>query len=270
MGLWGLLTVSVLLHDVTARSARSLSVRARSSIVGGEDAPKGRWPWMVYLGILNGSDYWSCGGSLLNEEWVLTAAHCVDPSDRPLENFSFARLGTHALKGPSEVYCGISHFIPHPKYNADEYQNDIALLKLDKKVSFSLLVSPVALPAGEDSFSPSSECWVTGWGNIDEGESLEGKQILQELEMPLIKNCFCKYAYPGLRPTMICAGFIEGGKDSCQGDSGGPLVCLSDERYVQVGVVSFGNGCANEGYPGVYTRVTKFLDFINETIHSNT
>ncbi|XP_062311626.1 tryptase-2-like isoform X1 [Osmerus eperlanus] len=268
MTLWGLLAVSLLLHDATARSTGFVSPGVRSSIVGGENAPEGRWPWMVYLSLTNGYDSWSCGGSVLNEEWVLTAAHCVDPSLQALLNFSFARLGTHALTGVSEFYRGISRFSSHTNYDANGEEYDIALVKLDKKVTYSSRVSPVALPAEDDFFNPKSECWVTGWGNVHEGIPLDDPQILQQLQIPLIKDGLCKYAYPQFVPTMLCAGFMEGEKDSCQGDSGGPLVCRSAERFVQVGIVSFGEGCAQEGFPGVYTRVAKYLDFINETIHA--
>ncbi|XP_067112211.1 tryptase-2-like [Osmerus mordax] len=266
MTLWGLLAVSLLLHDATARSTGFVSPGVRSSIVGGEDAPEGRWPWMVYLALTNGYDSWSCGGSVLNEEWVLTAAHCVDPS--PLLNLSFARLGTHALTGASKFYRGISRVSSHTNYDVNRNEYDIALVKLDKKVTYSSQVSPVALPAEDDFFNLKSECWVTGWGNVHEGIPLQDPQILQQLQVPLIKDNLCKHAYPEFVPTMLCAGFIEGEKDSCQGDSGGPLVCRSAERFVQVGIVSFGQGCAQNGFPGVYTRVAKYLDFINETIHA--
>ncbi|XP_046902720.1 tryptase-2-like isoform X2 [Hypomesus transpacificus] len=263
MTLWGLLAVSLLVHDATARSTGFVSPRVRSSIVGGEDAPEGSWPWMVYLSLANDKEIWPCGGSVLNEEWVLTAAHCVDPS--PFLNSSIARLGTHALIGVSELYRRISRISSHPDYKSGEVENDIALVKLDEKVTYSSWVSPVALAAEEDFFNPKSECWVIGWGNVHEGIPLQGRKILQQLQVPLIKDNLCKQAYPEFVPTMLCAGFMEGEKDSCQGDSGGPLVCRSAKRFIQVGIVSFGEGCARQGYPGVYTRVAKYLDFINET-----
>jgi len=235
--------------------------------VGGQEAPEGRWPWMAYVMITDGTMSWSCGGSILNEEWIITAAHCV--SEDTLMRFSYVRLGTHSLVGHSLYYRGISHITIHPDYS--DYSvplNDIALMKVEKKIPLSELVSAVALPSPEEEFTPDTECWVTGWGAIEEGEPLEGKMILQEVKIPLVTQDDCREAYSDLTDGMICAGLPEGGKDSCQGDSGGPLVCKGKHGFVQVGIVSFGHGCARAGNPGVYTRVTEYEDFIKKVTQS--
>ncbi|KAM9541519.1 tryptase-2-like isoform 4-T4 [Salvelinus alpinus] len=226
MGFWGLLSVILLVQD----AAESFVPQARSSIVGGKDAQKGSWPWIAYLLITDDTGFFSCGGSLLTEEWVLTAAHCVDP---------------------------------HPQYKKQHLAllHDIALVKLSKKVTFSSLVKPVTLPKPGDAFRPLRNCWIAGWGNVGNNVELSGNRTLQELELPIVKRSTCKQKFSG----------FTGGKDSCQGDSGGPLVCRSSGEFVQVGIMSFGdtNGCALEGFPGFYTRVARYMDFIQAAITSD-
>ncbi|XP_024292799.2 tryptase-2 [Oncorhynchus tshawytscha] len=269
MGFWGLLSVILLVQD----AAESFVPQARSSIVGGKDAQKGSWPWIVYLLITDDTGFFSCGGSLLTEEWVLTAAHCVDPNDNPIPDRSSIRLGTHSLNEPSVFYRTISRIVSHPQYQKQRLAllHDIALVKMSEKVSFTPLVEPMSLPKPSDAFGPRSKCFVAGWGDVGNNVELSGNRTLQELELPIVKRSICKKKFPGLTDNMLCAGSMKKGEDSCQGDSGGPLVCGSSGEFVQVGIVSFGNtnGCAFKGFPGVYTRVKRYMDFINETITSD-
>ncbi|XP_031682935.1 tryptase-2-like [Oncorhynchus kisutch] len=234
MGFWGLLSVILLVQD----AAESFVPQARSSIVGGKDAQKGRWPWIVYLLITDDTGFFSCGGSLLTEEWVLTAAHCVDP---------------------------------HPQYQRLAQLHNIALVKMSEKVSFSSLVKPMPLPKPSDAFRPRLKCFVAGWGEVGNNVELSGNRTLQELELSIVKKSTCKKDFPGLTDNMLCAGSMKEGKYSCQGDSGGPLICRSSGVLVQVGIVSFGhiNGCALKDFPVVYTRVIPYMDFIRETITSD-
>ncbi|KAM9541516.1 tryptase-2-like isoform 1-T1 [Salvelinus alpinus] len=259
MGFWGLLSVILLVQD----AAESFVPQARSSIVGGKDAQKGSWPWIAYLLITDDTGFFSCGGSLLTEEWVLTAAHCVDPNDNPIPYRSYIRLGTHSLNEPSVFYRSISRIVSHPQYKKQHLAllHDIALVKLSKKVTFSSLVKPVTLPKPGDAFRPLRNCWIAGWGNVGNNVELSGNRTLQELELPIVKRSTCKQKFSG----------FTGGKDSCQGDSGGPLVCRSSGEFVQVGIMSFGdtNGCALEGFPGFYTRVARYMDFIQAAITSD-
>uniref|UniRef100_A0AAZ3QQ84 trypsin n=1 Tax=Oncorhynchus tshawytscha TaxID=74940 RepID=A0AAZ3QQ84_ONCTS len=263
MGFWVLLSVILLV------------LQARSSIVGGKDAQKGSWPWIVYLLITDDRGFFSCGGSLLTEEWVLTAAHCVDPNDNPIPDNSFIRLGTHSLNEPSVFYRTISRIVSHPQYQKQRLAvlHDIALVKMSEKVSYSSLVKPMSLPKPSATFDSRSKCFVAGWGDVgNNGEYMANiPQTLQELELPIVKQSTCKKKFPGLTDNMLCAGSMKKGEDSCQGDSGGPLVCGSSGVLVQVGIVSFGkiNGCALKGFPGVYTRVNPYMDFISETITSD-
>ncbi|XP_062339611.1 tryptase-like [Osmerus eperlanus] len=262
MSLWALLLVSLLVHD----AAGYFRNRAQSSIMGGEDAPVGHWPWMAQLTIYNGLDRKNyCGGTLISDEWVLTAAHCLDDEDLNLGGSS-VRLGLLSLEGPSEYDLGISYTVSHPDYE-EEYSlllHDIALVKLSVKVTFTSSVAPVHLLGLQETFAQHSECWITGWGHVANNEPLDGKRTLQQAKVPIVKQSACKDAFPGVTSDMLCAGDLK--HLACLGDSGGPLVCgTAQGRFVQVGIVSFGpSEC---GFPGVYTRVDKYTQFIKETIH---
>uniref|UniRef100_UPI003AADBD33 tryptase-like n=1 Tax=Centroberyx gerrardi TaxID=166262 RepID=UPI003AADBD33 len=264
MAFSALLTVGLLIHN----AAGSFGAEVRSSIVGGQDAPVGRWPWMVHLNISNGSYKWRCGGSLLNDEWVLTAASCVNQQRNTNWEKSIVWLGSHDLKGYSR-FRGIRSITIHTNFQPNGYLNNIALIKMSKKVVFTSVIAPVNLTTIQDTFDSASECWITGWGNIWKNIPLPGREVLQELQVPIVRQVECKAAYPGMTDKMLCAGYLEGGKGTCDGDYGGPLVCRTARGFVQVGIMSYGNssGCALEGFPSVYTRVDQYLPFINSRIH---
>ncbi|XP_044038024.1 tryptase-2-like [Siniperca chuatsi] len=263
-----LLIVLVLIHN----TGGSLGAEVRSSIVGGQDAPKGSWPWMVHLNITSdGINKWRCGGTILNSEWLLTAANCLDEQRKPNLARSMVWVGSHNLQKESTRYMGILYVIRHPEYRAlsTGYVNDIALIKLKKKMKFSQNVAPVGLPSVDDTFGSSSECWITGWGSIGNGVPLPDPETLQQLKIPIIPQSVCKDNYPELNSNMLCAGDMAGGKDACKGDYGGPLVCRAASGFVQVGIMSYGSrdGCALPGSPGIYTQVSKYLRFIDDYIH---
>eukprot|EP00063_Salmo_salar_P072941 XP_014047776.1 PREDICTED: tryptase-like [Salmo salar] len=269
MGLWGLLSVILLVQD----AAESFVPQARSSIVGGKDAKKDRWQWITYLLIKNDTFSFSCGGSLLTEEWVLTAAHCVDQNQNDIKKNSYIRLGGHSLNEPSMLHRSISLIVIHPDYKKQDSAllHDIALVKMSKKVSFSCWVKPMSLPKPRDIFRSRLKCWIAGWGAVGNNVELSGNRTLQELEMKIVRRSVCKERFLGFTDNMLCAGSMEGGKYFSQGDSGGPLVCRSSDKFVQVGIMSFGhtNGGALEGFSGLYTRVQFYVDFINKTITSD-
>ncbi|XP_069044346.1 serine protease 27-like [Lepisosteus oculatus] len=150
----------------------SSSSLSRSSIVGGQDAEEGEWPWQVYIQIqVNHNDATFCGGSLISEQWVLTAAHCFKPPF--LLKHSFVRLGAYKLKQPTkhEVKTIIKKVILHEQYEKAADGFDIALVQLDSEVCLSFYIIPVQLAEPNDVFTEDTECWVTGWGrNIENGK----------------------------------------------------------------------------------------------------
>ncbi|XP_012877062.1 PREDICTED: anionic trypsin-1-like isoform X1 [Dipodomys ordii] len=223
-------------------------------IVGGYTCAPNSVPYQVSLN----SGYHFCGGSLINNQWVVSAAHCYKSRIQ-------VRLGEHNInvQEGSEQFISSSKAIRHPRYNSWTLDNDIMLIKLSSPVSLNSQVAPVALPT---SCAPAgTQCLISGWGNtLTQG--VNNPDELQCLDAPLLSQSVCEAAYPGkVTKNMVCAGFIEGGKDSCQGDSGGPVVCNGELQ----GIVSWGYGCALKDNPGVYTRVCNYVDWIQATIAAN-
>ncbi|MCJ8743769.1 hypothetical protein PDJAM_G00098070 [Pangasius djambal] len=208
-------------------------------IVGGYECTPYSQPWQVSLN----AGYHFCGGSLINENWVVSAAHCYKFSVE-------VRLGEHNIQvnEGTEQFISSSRVIRHPEYDSWTIDNDIMLIKLSQPATLNNNVQPVTLP--KSCPSAGTQCTVSGWGNTMSSTADPNK--LQCLELPILSLWDCNKCYPDMiTKSMFCAGFLEGGKDSCQGDSGGPLVCNGELQ----GIVSWGFGCAQKNRPGVYTKV---------------
>jgi len=230
-------------------------------IVNGSDAQTGSYPWIVGIQFI---DKLYCGGSLITDKYVLSAGHCfkgINPRRIRLI------IGDHDRRqlSPHQQTRYINRVTIHPQFVKRTFNNDIALILMDRPVHFTEYIRPVCLPTNDRSYNHQNTT-IVGWGKLAERGA--PADILQEVVVPIIKQKKCreqtKYRPHEITKNMLCAGYDNGILDACQGDSGGPMVWNTDERkfYTQIGIVSWGQGCAREGFPGVYTRIGRYLNWI--------
>ncbi|KAF7210448.1 suppressor of tumorigenicity 14 protein homolog [Nothobranchius furzeri] len=238
-------------------------------IVGGQVSKEGEWPWQVSLHVTGLGHV--CGGSVLNNRWLLTAAHCVQDNgpDRLSQADQWeAYLGLHTQGQTNEwmVRRKIRQIIAHKDYNPHTFNNDIALMELDAAVTLDQHIYPICLPSSTYDFPAGKEAWITGWGATMEG-GVTSKELLKA-QVRVINSTVCKGLMEDeVTDMMLCAGVLSGGVDACQGDSGGPLAIKNSKgRAFLAGVVSWGEGCAVKNKPGIYTRITKFRGWIKDQI----
>ncbi|CAB3380268.1 Hypothetical predicted protein [Cloeon dipterum] len=255
-------------------------------IVGGRKADMGEHPWLAALEYeTRRGQQVLCGGSLINERYVLTAAHCIQvPAGNKLVS---VRLGEHNLVTEKDCYktakgveiCAdpplsvpIESVKVHEKYGGVDRHNDIGLIRLQRKVPATGYVKPVCLPLSDNLFRSTftgSTQVVAGWGRTENSPSSDVKL---KVGLSVMENERCAALYRGPHPevrldsSQLCAGG-EKGKDSCGGDSGGPLVFARENKWFVTGVVSYGpRNCGTQDLPGIYTRVTSFLPWIMDNL----
>ncbi|XP_045212294.2 uncharacterized protein LOC123563518 [Mercenaria mercenaria] len=236
-------------------------------IIGGFTAAKGFYPWqvgvrrLVSMGIYG---HW-CGGTILSEHWILSAAHCFSDLSK---GHIVVRTGDHdnKVEDDFEQEFELEYLINHRLYDESTYDYDIALLKIKQKdgagIKFNDHVQPACLPEQTTEYVDGQKCHVSGWGKTESGY----QNLLKSARVPIIGDDTCQILYKDITDKMVCAGYLAGGIDSCAGDSGGPLVCDINGRYTVMGATSWGAGCAEANAPGVYTRVTEFIPWIKSTI----
>uniref|UniRef100_A0A8C5M4N4 Acrosin n=1 Tax=Leptobrachium leishanense TaxID=445787 RepID=A0A8C5M4N4_9ANUR len=253
--------------SILACGNRPLAQNGDSRVVGGKDALPGNWPWMVSIQEPYEDGYSHlCGGIILNKVWVLTAAHCFKNRGRNYLLILAVRLDVNLLSrlGSVAQIRTIKEKVEHAKYIKENEANDIALIMMNKAISFNNYTQPACLPAKPADVTKMTECFIAGWVHTRPSETTD---ILQEAKVELISNKRCNSLnfYNGAIGVFnLCAGYEQGGIDSCQGDSGGPLMCrrLGAPLFSVVGVTSWGSGCAQKESPGVYTNTQYFLDWI--------
>ena len=251
----------------TTNEECSCGMKGSSRIVNGDESEINEWKWQVSL-LTKDLEHF-CGGAIIANSWILTAAHCmVYPADS-----MYVVVGEHNNENDSESshtrVIGVEQIIIHEDYNKRTIDNDIALLKLEDPIDCSEGVGPICLP---EEFTTEdykdTTAWYTGWGTTAYGG--DSSNMLQEVEIPVKTTEECKKIFDvnnmGNRITenMICT--YKPGYDACQGDSGGALSWEKDGRFYVIGIVSWGINCAQEGYPGVSTNVVQYKKWISESI----
>ncbi|XP_071240301.1 serine protease hepsin-like isoform X1 [Salvelinus alpinus] len=263
--------LSLLCQDCGRRSL------TEDRIVGGVDARQGSWPWQVSLQY---DGVHQCGGSIISDRWIVSAAHCFPERNRQVSRWrvllgSIYNKLTHKNVRVLEVKTVVYHssYLPFVDPNIDDNSRDIAVLALAQPLHFTDYIQPVCLPHYGQRLIDGQMGTVTGWGNVGYYGTLA--DVLQEANVPIINDAVCNapdYYDNQITTSMFCAGFEKGGTDACQGDSGGPFVAEDSlskaSRYRLLGVVSWGTGCAMAKKPGVYTRVSRFLPWISSAMRT--
>jgi secreted trypsin-like serine protease len=293
---------AIVAFGLTATAAEAAPLPTDFVMGGNPVIDPAAWPWQVRLLDSHDPESGFCGGSLISNQWVLTAAHCV---------VEFGKTAASVVVGYGSVYqdkltmVDSAKVVANPGYGTDA-KGDLALIKLEKPLDNVITIAPADPDMDKAVTSgPNAKVTVTGWGALWDFQGFEAAMYtrsglrmvsprkllsrnqlaspnqMREATVDVIPNDECKASYVAfgeatdasltITPTEICAGVPEGGKDSCYGDSGGPLVAsLGDGKgYVQVGIVSWGVQCGNPALPGVYTRVSQFTQWIKDTMAAN-
>jgi len=227
-------------------------------IVGGYSGNIEDFPYQISM---NHYGSHRCGGSIIHKQYVITAAHCT--VGVILDALSIRAGSSMRAMGGTNV--PVSKIVQHPRYNSNTLDFDISIMYLSWNLIFSNSIHAINLPKQGEVLPVGTNTVISGWGDLS--ETAGSTRQLQFVQVPIIDDATCNVAYKGyntITANMICAGLYRvGGKDACQGDSGGPL-----QAYGKLyGIISWGFGCARPNYPGVYTKVSVFRDWIDSIIH---
>uniref|UniRef100_A0A8C5WJD2 Peptidase S1 domain-containing protein n=1 Tax=Leptobrachium leishanense TaxID=445787 RepID=A0A8C5WJD2_9ANUR len=235
---------------------------------------EGEWPWQISIQYLG---FHICGGSLISDRWILSAAYCFTEDANPLHYTVY--LGAHDITGkkPYEQVRGVNKIILHPKYSGILSGGDIALVELLEPVHYSSKVLPVCLPAASVTFPCHSECWISGWANVYSRYNVRDPKTLQKVKVPMIDSERCDgmmrfdksskskdNAARLMAEDTICFGYDEKHTDPCKVGAGDPLVCQVDGIWYQAGIIKWGIGCHSfdSSCPDTYTLVSSFQSWI--------
>ncbi|XP_038052119.1 uncharacterized protein LOC119724891 [Patiria miniata] len=252
--------------DCGRRPAASPDLNPYSRIINGAESHIANWPWIASMRWPGG--YHGCAATLITTQWALTAAHCV-----PLLPSLVFGSSTLVLPPNYPHVRGIAKTVPHPRYTLASIMDDIALVKLAAPVEFSDTIRPACLEYEGDEEEKYDKCHVVGWGLTEHGNPYSISPVLKEGRVPLVTPEVCKNLIKNrlfVSTHQICAGLARDRNGTCHGDSGGPLICqAADGRWKLVGITSAGVICGGEDTTEVYTRVSKYIDFIRHTIASD-
>lgn len=230
-------------------------------IIGGRTVPIRNVPWQVSITYFGRHH---CGGSIVSIKHIMTAAHCT----HKMSPAAFSIRAGSSMRNYGGTKYAILKIYQHPKYNEGVQDCDLSIILLSTVISFSHSIRAIALPGQDESLTVGSMATISGWGAKRETVQMATYQ-LRYASVPILDERICIDAYRRRRDNssrvtsnMICAGFVRGGIDACQGDSGGPLVVNSK----LFGIVSWGFGCGQANFPGVYTRVAKFRNWVDSVL----
>lgn len=243
-------------------------------IVGGWNAERGSAPWIARIIIHSPVGDYACGGSLIDQRWIVSAAHCFDRWTLRVEDVT-VKLGDYDTTtfDPTEVELQIDLIYKHEHFDSVNFNNDIALIRLTIPLaSYNDYIRPICLPnrtKDREIMVDGTIGRVNGWGSVvDRGLS---SIYLQEVNIPFIPYLICKRSFRSrsisFTRNMFCAGYERGGADACQGDSGGPYSVDDNGRWYLTGIVSWGEGCGQSGRYGVYARYSKYHSWVQKTIN---